>query len=198
MLSRLFLQLFELNSDIIPKTYGLGIQIPENADLNDYITPGIYYSPNTSHTSTLKNVPPTVGTGFRLEVKTTTGNNWVKQIVYPNSTNQRTHMRQADGGTDMWGDWNYEIINADLSGVIKTKNISVSVTSGQGTYDLLQIGFDGGKCIPVVYNVSNGINWSDVNASIQNNLLIAGIANQGNGTIEIKVFYFPSEWINSL
>ena len=97
-------------------TYGIGTLIPENGDLNAYITPGIYYSPNTSHTSTLKNVPPTVGTGFRLEVKTTTGNNWVKQIVYPNSTNQRTHMRQADGGTDMWGDWHYEIINADLDG----------------------------------------------------------------------------------
>lgn len=88
-------------------------------------------------------------------------------------------------------------LNSDLSGAIRTKRISVSVTGGLGIYDLTQVGFDGGNSIPVIYNVPNGVSWSGINASIQNNLLIVGMTNQKDETIEVKVFCFPSEWIST-
>ena len=65
-----FSNLFVLNSNLQPLVYGIGKRIPENADLNDYTEPGVYYSQNVALTNTLKNVPDGVAAGFRLEVKT--------------------------------------------------------------------------------------------------------------------------------
>lgn len=88
-----FSNLFVLNSNLQPLVYGIGKRIPENADLNDYTEPGVYYSQNVALTNTLKNVPDGVAAGFRLEVKTVSATGWVKQILYMNNVLQYFFIR---------------------------------------------------------------------------------------------------------
>lgn len=94
----------------LDQVYGLGIAIPAGEDLNNYTTPGSYYSVNTANTATLSNLPDGVTSGFRLEVKASTGAGWNKQIMYPNGSVQRIWMRQQGGG---WTSWDSMITNAD-------------------------------------------------------------------------------------
>ena len=94
----------------LDQVYGLGIAIPAGEDLNNYTTPGSYYSVNTANTATLSNLPDGVTSGFRLEVKANTGAGWNKQIMYPNGSVQRIWMRQQGDG---WTSWNSMITNAD-------------------------------------------------------------------------------------
>lgn len=89
----------ELNSNLQPLVYGIGKRIPENADLNDYTEPGVYYSQNAALTNTLKNVPDGVVAGFRLEVKTVSATRWIKQILYLNNTLQYFFIRGLENGT---------------------------------------------------------------------------------------------------
>lgn len=81
-----------------------GTAIPQNADLNDYIEPGIYRSAGSSVTSTLDNLPGGFSAGFRLEVKAISSTNFIKQIIYPDDgPNQVFYIRQYDNGP--WYDW---------------------------------------------------------------------------------------------
>ena len=89
----------ELNSNLQPLVYGIGKRIPENADLNDYTEPGVYYSQNVALTNTLKNVPDGVVAGFRLEVKTVSATGWIKQILYLNNVLQYFFIRGLENGT---------------------------------------------------------------------------------------------------
>ena len=88
-----------LNSNLQPLVYGIGKRIPENADLNDYTEPGVYYSQNVALTNTLKNVPDGVVAGFRLEVKTVSATGWIKQILYLNNVLQYFFIRGLENGT---------------------------------------------------------------------------------------------------
>lgn len=63
---------------------GSGTEIPANADINNYKTPGKYYSPDTARTSTLKNCP--AGAGFTLDILTQS-TNWIFEIIIQNSNN---------------------------------------------------------------------------------------------------------------
>lgn len=91
--------------------YGIGTAIPANSDLNDYVTPGNYYSMDTANTSTLKNIPPSVTTGFRMNVVAVSNSMWIKQIILVNENIQRIRMRAISAG-DI-GKWYVSVFSED-------------------------------------------------------------------------------------
>ena len=98
----------------VDKTYGLGDSIPSGSDLNSYTENGCYHSYDEANTASLKNVPPSVKTGFRLEVKSISTKNFIKQYLYANSNIQRIYIRQIDnvpGG--QVGDWYVSELSKD-------------------------------------------------------------------------------------
>ena len=74
----------ELNSKTYYAAYENGENIPENSDLNDYFDIGVYHITNNTAAATIKNYPPGVSTGGRLEV-CECGSGWIHQILYPNN-----------------------------------------------------------------------------------------------------------------
>ena len=80
--------------------------IPNNSDLNDYITPGVYATRNSTATATIENCPVS-GSGFMLYVVSpyatslSSGSNVVQIIV--NGGTGDTKYRRGSGTT--WTDW---------------------------------------------------------------------------------------------
>lgn len=79
-----FFAFSELNSKTYYAAYENGENIPGNSDLNDYFNIGVYYIINNTDAATIKNYPPGVSTGGRLEV-CECGSGWIHQILYPNN-----------------------------------------------------------------------------------------------------------------
>ena len=85
-----------------------------------------------------------------------------------------------------------EQLNSNINRIVrKVVTVTVNVTSGQGTYDLRQNNLSGGNCIPVIYNIE-GTKWNQVTVAIQNDLLIIGYNDNGNGTASAKIFEFKN------
>ena len=66
--------------------YGRGIEIPENADLHTYTTPGVYFSANSARTATLSNIPTDIiSAGFRLVVteESSVDGSRIRHDLYP-------------------------------------------------------------------------------------------------------------------
>ena len=59
--------------------FGTSALIEEDANLDDYQLPGVYFSPNTAYTKGMKNVP--VKTGFTLYVIPVSGNVIVQELI---------------------------------------------------------------------------------------------------------------------
>ena len=76
--------------------------IPKNADLNDYLTAGTYYSDGSATSSTLSNTPVT-GSGFKLIVCATTSSSWLLQIVIQYQEN--IYVRGYNYSGSAWRDW---------------------------------------------------------------------------------------------
>lgn len=79
-----------------------GQAIPNNSDLNDYITPGVYKSSDSNVSATIANAPFT-NVGFKMIVTkhyTTTG---ILQIVLPTSETSPFMYRYYEGGK--WYGW---------------------------------------------------------------------------------------------
>lgn len=75
--------LAELANDVPYMSMGLGEEIPENADLNSYTTPGVYRCRASSIAATLSNSPVS-NAPFRLEVRALNIDNRLIQTVYTN------------------------------------------------------------------------------------------------------------------
>ena len=123
------------------QVYGRGVSIPANADLNDYTSPGNYYSVNTANTATLKNVPGEVTAGFRLEVKSTTGTGvgtYFTQILYPNQKSLMPLFRHCDLDND-WGDWKSPADKVDLF-ELYSLNGAVAIPEGDDLDDYINPG----------------------------------------------------------
>lgn len=87
--------------------------IPENADLNDYITPGAYRCATSAIAKTLSNMTSYTSAGFRLIVSgTSTGNGSVQFIIF-NSGVGRLWFRIRTG-IDTWGDWRHIITDGNI------------------------------------------------------------------------------------
>ena len=59
--------------------FGTSTLVDADSDLDDYQTPGIYFSPNTAYTSGMKNCP--VKTGFSLYVLPVSGNVIIQELI---------------------------------------------------------------------------------------------------------------------
>lgn len=85
--------------------------IPQNADLNDYKSAGLFYQASGGHGANAKNYPPGSSAGS-LEV-VMTGTASVKQI-YTDWYEKKTYTRRYNGGDKIWADkWdeNYTRLN---------------------------------------------------------------------------------------
>lgn len=85
----------ELNSKTYYAAYTRGKNIPENADLNDYLNTGVYYVRDSNIAATIKNYPPGVSSGGRLEV-CELASGWKHQNFYPNDSADM-YIRFANG-----------------------------------------------------------------------------------------------------
>lgn len=91
--------------DLYDVNYSLyeGKPIPPNADLNDYLLPGIYNSITLANTETLSNCPIT-GSGFKLIVERHTASiNTVRQTLLRNNVDSSIYTRSIVGG--VYGNW---------------------------------------------------------------------------------------------
>ncbi|MTC71943.1 pyocin knob domain-containing protein [Providencia sp. wls1914] len=76
------------------------IVIPLNADLNDYLIPGLYFQPNGNIGENSKNYPSNSPGSLEI-IKT--GNSSVKQ-VYTDWYDKKTYTRRYNGGNKTWAD----------------------------------------------------------------------------------------------
>ena len=91
------------NGGITNLIYGMGVEIPNNSDLDDYKTPGTYYVLNNSNASTIAN-KPIGGSGFRLIVSYISASNRQRQEFYKPNTPDVIYIRNI--GTDgNWSSW---------------------------------------------------------------------------------------------
>ena len=81
------------------------VQIPKNADLNDYKTPGSYEVYDSTYAATIAHIP-TTGTGGRLDVFDTYRTNGVytRQIYHRGGGNPDTYIREANS-SGVFGSW---------------------------------------------------------------------------------------------
>lgn len=84
-----------LNRQTYYAAYTRGKNIPENADLNDYLNTGVYYVRDGNIAATIKNYPPGVSSGGRLEV-CELASDWKHQNFYPNDSADM-YIRFANG-----------------------------------------------------------------------------------------------------
>lgn len=107
-----------------------GTAIPKNSDLNSYTTPGSYYSFESAVSQTLSNCPHT-GSGFRMVVMLTYGDNRVVQWIFPSSG--AMYFRMYNGTSSAtWGDWRTIITDSGsrtIIGGITLKNPSANTNS---------------------------------------------------------------------
>ena len=91
------------NGGILNIVYGMGEEIPNNSDLDDYTTPGTFYVLNSTNAATIAN-KPAGGSGFRLIVSLTSAANRQRQEFYKPTTPDTIYIRNV--GTDgNWSDW---------------------------------------------------------------------------------------------
>lgn len=89
------------------------IEIPKNADLNNYPQFGNYISTAASTTDTLKNCPLT-GSGFTMHVERITGSrpDYCKQRIIANNSNAREYWRTKIEG--VWQKW-YMVVGEQVN-----------------------------------------------------------------------------------
>lgn len=111
---------------LVPETL-----IPNNSDLNDYTTPGQYYSPNLAASQTIEHSPYTVG-GFKLSVETTVTQNRIIQILKPGAISNTSVYFRVGINQSGWefSDWEKSITNADIQG---DRYIATSPTPNEDT-----------------------------------------------------------------
>lgn len=96
------------DSNITPLDITHTIQIPDNSDLDDYDTPGVYYAPSYSSSATIAHVPLYVDSSFMLMVLNARSysntNTYKRQILFANkygTASIYTRQKNASG----YGKW---------------------------------------------------------------------------------------------
>lgn len=78
-----------------------GTNIPANSDINNYKTPGKYYSSSTSATSTMSNAPVTGGFSLFVVIL---GYDWINQYAMPVNGQTIKH-RVYTASSNTWSAW---------------------------------------------------------------------------------------------
>lgn len=99
-------------------------EIPANADLNNYTTPGSYFSPSSATSATMTNAP-TTASRFVLYV-VTMGSNFILQFAIDGYTPGNIYNRRNNAG--VWGSWTQMVtsVNGDTGAV--TVNVPTKVS----------------------------------------------------------------------
>lgn len=93
-------------AQILPVSYGLGTQIPNNSNFDTYTTAGAFYVASNSAAATMSNIPAAYG--GRLEVKYSISNIYLFQEYTTNSTPvQKFIRRKITGGFTNWQEVTY-------------------------------------------------------------------------------------------
>lgn len=100
-----------------------GTLIPNNADLDNYKTVGVYYSPDAAVTNTLKH-SPIGGKGFKMTVEQLygmTGGHLAQRII---TWNHAVYYRQFSN--DAWGEWvkSYDTLNKPTAAEVDSHALS--------------------------------------------------------------------------
>ena len=92
-------------------TLGPGTEIPSESNLDEYITPGVFYSLDESISETLVG-SPIIDTGFKMVVDYLGDSTSVRQTIISKSANCQTYQRYKDGG--IWYDWQSGLADGDM------------------------------------------------------------------------------------
>lgn len=135
--------------------YGRGIEIPENADLHTYTTPGVYYSPSSTRSATLTNVP-TTGAGFRLVVTelTTKDGTRIRHDAYVVGSNSSTVYSENLGAVtttfpDGWRPWR---TFGPVNSVLSSAGTDFEAPSAKAVYDS-----QAAQDAEIAWNVNQGV-----------------------------------------
>lgn len=83
-----------------------GTDIQSGDDLNDYTKPGIYYSQDSTITSSLSNMPEFFASGFSLDVKYLgSSSNLIQIITYTSSNGVGSVIYTRRRSNSLWADW---------------------------------------------------------------------------------------------
>lgn len=110
------------------------VLIPENADLNDYHTPGTYICRNASVSNTIANVPVTGG-GFKLIVERCNGLSDGRDCLQMVKRLDSIYLRGYHVSNDIWDPWHRLALadNSDLF-IVANGDTHAAITSGQYVY----------------------------------------------------------------
>lgn len=103
-------------SDVPNLAWGRGTEIPENADLDDYVVPGVYSSPNVTTSASIINAPYTLG-NFKLIVAASGATDisaYTIQIVMSGSSMARHNFALRANANGVWTPWRRYITEDDF------------------------------------------------------------------------------------
>ncbi len=136
----------------------LGTEIPENADLDEYKTPGTYQCSYDSVAATISNRP--TGSAFKLLVHELL-NGYIQQVAV-SYYGGNVYLRTYEGFSDSWGRW-YRTADSDDLDVELSKRASLDVPANviPGGTDLNGYKTVGNYCQPYASNVWTMVNKPD-------------------------------------
>ena len=82
---------------------GRGIEIPDGADLNDYIEPGAYFCSSSTHAATLLNCPLSTS-NFKLIVERVGAESYIRQNIVAGGSTARNFSRVKTSDWNTWGE----------------------------------------------------------------------------------------------
>lgn len=104
-----------LQNQINTNTYSLsgGTQIPQGADLYNYIDDGNYYCPFNNYATSLLHTPPGLATAFTMKVYKGTGVDYPMQEIKPLATSI-VYKNRYDPYGKAWAGWTSNATDADM------------------------------------------------------------------------------------
>lgn len=120
-----------------------GTLIPDNSDLDDYVTPGIFYVPNGTSAATIQNTPYTA-TNFRLAVYALGVYETDSRLQIITTTGSNNQLYSRSRSNNVWGSWHRYLHDGMLpvslanggTGATSAKDaaIALGLAYGAGTY----------------------------------------------------------------
>lgn len=129
----------DLASGSKPHTYDIGTKIPQNSDLNTYITCGTYHVAGNADAETISNLPyPCAGKLLVLTINNDSSNNPRLYQLYFSVFNSYVYSRYRDFA-GVWTAWE-QIVNTESVHLLSEPDLSHSITENQDLNDFTQSG----------------------------------------------------------